>query len=175
MEQQGYSTTITSSKKITGQIKWQQSMRNHLEKICNFYDLTIIHPQAGSGVRHISTGEYIQQKLFDIKQELNEIEETIKNMKEFQKLLSSTKTGLFKSNDYSEIIQKIEYLLSLEKKFKKLQKSYDEEIFQKSTLKDQLRSQIQKNLSMTADYNQILEFLENNNLNFQKSSNKYVM
>ena len=168
----GYEISFKNGKKITGQIKWEQAMRDYLEKICHIHNLAIIHPQAGSGIRHVSTSKYVENKINSAKQDLNEIEESIKNMKEFQKLLNCCKLGMLKSNDYSEIINRLEYLLSIEKKYTNLQKSYNEQIKLSRDLKDQIRILNHTVFNATKKYNEILQYLKSNNISYSFETKK---
>ena len=59
LNQQGF---VTKNRKDTAQIQWERRENEVLEQLCNQHGITIVHPQAGTGVSHRDKITYQRQK-----------------------------------------------------------------------------------------------------------------
>lgn len=65
----------TKSIKQTAQIAWEHRENEVLEGLCNGWELDVIHPQRGKGVKHLETEKYkMQKKLEELERELDAVE-----------------------------------------------------------------------------------------------------
>lgn len=52
--------------------QWQRKQNEYLETLCNKRNLTIIHPQAGKGIKHLTTQEYVLKRQIGALKGLNQ-------------------------------------------------------------------------------------------------------
>ena len=78
------------SKTITPQIQWEARENNFLEKLCNSLGISVEHPEAGKGVKHLQTQTYKAQKdLENAEKELSKV--NLKVAEETQKAVEYAK------------------------------------------------------------------------------------